>query len=390
VAVGDGRARTIIVGAGIGGLTAAIALRQAGADPLVVERAPSLEALQLGAGLHLWTNALQALRQLGLAEQVAAIGTPMRTQRYLDWRGRSLGTLDVEGISHRLGAPTVGVSRPQFHRVLADALDGTQVRLGAACVGFEQDRRGVTVRFDDGTEERGDVLVGADGIGSVVRRQLHGPTPPVYAGYTAWRAICDFSHPRVPVGEMWIHWGRGARILHYHVSGQRLYWLALVKAPQGGSDPPGGRRRAVTERYRGWPEPIEAMLASTDESAISRADVVDRDPIGHWGTGRVTLLGDAAHPMTPNLAQGAGQAIEDGVALARALDEDADAVAALRTYEQRRAERANGLSETSRMVGRLSLLSSPLTCAARDNVALRTVYATYGRTKAVQDLTALV
>ena len=383
------RLRAIIIGAGIGGLTAAIALRRAGVTPVMAERAGSLENLHLGAGIHLWSNALQALGQVGIGDAVAAIGTPMTTQRYLTSTGRTLGQLDVAGLSRSLGAPTIGASRPQLHRVLTETLDDVEVRVGATCVGFEQDRRGVTARFADGTEMRGDVLLGADGINSVVRRQLHGSRPPVYAGYTAWRAITDFAHTRVPVGEMWIHWGRGARILHYHVSDGRVYWLAMVRAPQGGTDPPAGHRDAVMRHYRGWPEPIEALIATTQEEAISRTDIVDRDPLQHWGTGRVTLLGDAAHPMSPNLAQGAGQAIEDGVALGNLLSGQADPVEALRGYERRRRDRANGMLTTSRMVGRMSLMRSPVTCAVRDHMALRMVYATYGRKKARQDLTAV-
>lgn len=384
-----GGSRAVVIGAGIGGLTAAIALRRAGGNPVVVDRARSLDALHVGAGVHLWSNALQALQRVGLADAVADLGTEMQAQRYLTWRGQSLGSVDVKRLSRSLGAPTVAVSRPELHALLTRALEDTPVRVGAELVGFEQDPRGVTARFAQGSDERGDVLIGADGVGSVVRRQLHGPHPPVYAGYTAWRAICDFSHPRAPVGEMWIYWGPGARILHYHVTDKRLYWLALAKAPEGEEDPPEGHRQAVLDRYHGWPEPIEAMIESTDEHAIMRVDIVDRDPIDHWGKGRITLLGDAAHPMTPNLAQGAGQAIEDGIALANALRSTPDPVAALRAYEQRRVKRANHMLTTSRMVGRVSLLSSPVTRTVRDQVVLRTIYRTYEGKRARQDLTAV-
>jgi 2-polyprenyl-6-methoxyphenol hydroxylase-like FAD-dependent oxidoreductase len=378
--------RAVIIGGGLGGLTAALALRRIGMEVVVFERAPSLDAIQLGAGLHLWSNALLALQHVGVAEAVAAVGTEMSAQRYLSWRGRPLGALDVAALSAELGAPTVGLSRPAIHKVLVDALDGENLRLGAELTGFELGRRNVTARFADGSEEQGDVLVGADGINSVVRRQLHGFAPPRYGGYTAWRALCDFDHPRVPVGEMWIYWGLGARILHYHVSGQRLYWLAMAKAPEGEPDPPAGRKAGVLARYRGWPSPVEAMIEATDEAAIIWSDVVDRDPVRHWGAGRVTLLGDAAHPMSPNLAQGAGQAIEDAVALAHALRDAADPADGLRAYEQRRVKRANDFVKTSRMVGTMSLTDSPVACAVRNQVVLRTVYAVNGAVKARKDL----
>lgn len=386
--------RVIVAGGGIGGVTAGIALRRRGIDAVVLERAPSLDRVQVGAGLHLWSNALRALQVLDLAEDVAAIGTVMRRQRYLSWRGRSLGSLDVEAISRALGAPTVGVTRPAFHRSLADALLATgddALRMGAEVTSFVQDADGVTARLADGDEVRGDVLIGADGIGSAIRRQVHGDTPPVYAGYTAWRAVCDFTHPRVPVGEMWIHWGPGARILHYHVSDQRVYWLALAKAPPRGEDSEGGRKAAVLERYGGWPEAIGELLQATEESAILRQDIIDRDPLPRWGVRRVTLLGDAAHPMSPNMAQGAGQAIEDAVSLADALAAGpSEPAEALRAYEDRRVERANAMLKVSRTVGKMGLMESPVTTSVRNQVILRSVYATYGGRRVRKDLTPIL
>jgi 2-polyprenyl-6-methoxyphenol hydroxylase-like FAD-dependent oxidoreductase len=379
--------KAVIVGGGIGGLTAAIALRQAGLDVVVLERASSADGLSVGAGVHLWTNALQALRSVGLTDAVAAAGTPVTAHRYLSWQGRPLGLLRVDEVSGELGAPTVGLSRGELHRTLLTTLDDGVLRFGAECIGFEQSPRRVTVRLADGGEEHGDILIGADGIKSVVRQQLHGWTEPHYSGITAWRAICDYSSPQMPVGEMCIYWGPGARILHYHVSGGRLYWLSLVKSPPRLKDPRGGSKAAVTARYAGWPRQVEGMLEATDEAAIMRTDIVDRDPLSRWGQDRVTLLGDAAHPMYPDMAQGAGQAIEDAVCLAGALRRAADPAAALRDYEQRRTDRANGFVKTSRIVNRMSLMQAPVMCAVRNQVALRTVYAIQAAGKARKDLT---
>lgn len=378
--------RVIVVGGGIGGLTAALALQHAGMEPVVLERAESVEDLSLGAGVHLWCNALRALQKIDMAEAVAAIGIQMTAHRYLTWQGQSLGNLRVGAVSAGVGAPTVGVSRPELHRTLVEALGEKVLRLGAECVGFEQNTQRVVARLADGDEEQGDVLIGADGIKSVVRQELHGWTEPHYSGLTAWRGICDYIDPSIPVGEMCIYWGPGARILHYHISGQRLYWLALVKSPPRLKDPDGGRKAAVTERYRGWPRHIQGMIAATDETAILRTDIVDRDPLKRWGWDRVTLLGDAAHPMTPDMAQGAGQAIEDGVSVASALLRATDPVAGLRDYERRRLERANGFVKTSRIVNRMSLMEAPVMCAVRNQMALRTVYAIQAAGKARKDL----
>ena len=381
--------RVIIVGGGIGGVTAAVALRRAGLDAVVLERAKSIDDVALGAGVHLWSNALQALRDIDMTEPVAAAGTTVTAHRYMSWHGSQLGALQVGAVSSDLGAPTVGLSRPELHRTMVAALgdEDEVVRYNAECIGVEQNTRRVVVRLADGSEEQGDILVGADGIRSVVRQQLHGWTEPHYSGITAWRAICDYESPQVPLGEMRIYWGPGARILHYHVSGQRLYWLALVKSPPRVKDPEGGSKEAVSAHYEGWPRQVREMLAATEERAIHHTDIVDRDPLKLWGHERVTLLGDAAHPMYPDMAQGAGQAIEDAVCLAAALRCADNPVAALRDYERRRIRRANGFVKTSRIVNRMSLMQAPVMCAVRNHVALRTVYAIQAAGKARKDLT---
>ncbi|MEU6584208.1 FAD-dependent monooxygenase [Nocardia sp. NPDC046763] len=378
--------RVIVAGAGIGGLTTAIALRRVGIDVVVVEKVGKAEDLAKGAGVHLWANALRALQHVDLAERVAAIGTEVTAHRYLDWRGRRLGGLDLATLGGEIGAPSVGVSRPDLHRLLLESVGAEALRLGVEVIGFEQNTRRVLVRLADGSSVEGDVLVGADGISSIVRRQLHGPAQPHYSGITAWRGITDYTDPEIPPGEMRIYWGPGARILHYNVSGGRLYWLALVKSPPRVPDPAEGRKAAVLEVYRGWPAHIQRMLAATAPEAILRTDIVDRDPLPHWGFDRATLLGDAAHPMTPDMAQGAGQAIEDAVCLSRVLVSATDPVAALREYERRRIGRANEFVKTSRIVSRMSLLEAAPLRAVRDNVVLRTVYAMQSAGRARADL----
>lgn len=382
--------RVLIIGGGIGGLTTAAALRRNGLEAKVFERRESLAETATGAGVHLWSNALVALEEAGLGEDVAAIGTPVTAHRYVSWQGRPIGGMAVQRLSAEVGAPTVGVSRARLHRVLHDRLDPTQVQFGRQAVGFEQNTQRVLVRFADGGTEEGDVLIGADGLHSVVRRQIHGANAPLYSGLTAWRALCDYDDPRMPPGEMIIYWGRGARILHYRVSDGRLYWLALVRAPEGLPDQVGRRKAAVTEVFRGWPAEVQGMLAATAESEILRTDITDHDPLAHWGVHRVSLLGDAAHPMTPDMAQGAGQAIEDAAGLARALLRDPSPQAALRNYENRRRQRANSFVGTSRAVSRMGTMASPLLCGIRDRFVLPMIYASQRLGPARKNMTAVI
>jgi 2-polyprenyl-6-methoxyphenol hydroxylase-like FAD-dependent oxidoreductase len=279
----------------------------------------------------------------------------------------------VAELARTLGAPTVGMRRADLQRILADALDPEALVLGAKFTAFTQDAEGVTAHFGDGREERADLLVGADGVNSTVRAQVLGDGGPRYAGYAGWRAILDYeadlgSHPEVRPGLFRLYGGRGSWFLYYHVAPGKVYWLGLGKAPEDGQDPPGRARESLLERYEGFAEPVPTMLRSTPEAEIWRAPMVDRDPSDRWGEGRVTLLGDAAHPMTPNGGRGAGQALEDAVVLGNVVPEHTDDVAALRDYEDRRKERTKHLVLDARGIGARGIWTNPVRCAIRDRI----------------------
>jgi 2-polyprenyl-6-methoxyphenol hydroxylase-like FAD-dependent oxidoreductase len=206
-------------------------------------------------------------------------------------------------------------------------------------------------RFADGTSARGACLIGADGIHSAVRAQVLGPEPPRYAGYTCCRGIVAYQSGWFPPGWFVQGLGDGARYGLTHTGRDRVYWWATFNAPEGSTDAPGGRKRELLDRYAGWAPPIGAVLAATDEAAILRNDIVDRPSVAPWGVGPVTLLGDAAHPMTPNMAQGACQAVEDAIVLANCLAAAGAAEPALRAYEARRQERTALVVAQSWLIG---------------------------------------
>jgi 2-polyprenyl-6-methoxyphenol hydroxylase-like FAD-dependent oxidoreductase len=243
---------------------------------------------------------------------------------------------------------------------------GATVWTGKELVGFEQTCDSVHAFFADETEERGAVLVGADGLRSRVRGRLFGDERPRYAGYTSWRGVAPESE-LVPVGGGFESWGRGRRFGCAHVGGGRVYWFATRNAPEGGDDGPAGSRATLLEAFRGWHEPVEPLIRATEEDAILRTDIYDRDPLGKiWGEGRTTLLGDAAHPMTPNLGQGACQAIEDTVVLARCLRESGESAGALRRYEALRSDRTAAIVRRSRRIGWVGQLENPFLCRLRE------------------------
>ena len=363
--------RAIVVGGGIGGLTAAIALRRIGIEAVVFERAGELR--EIGAGLALAANATRALGKLGLADALQGIGVPARVAEYRSWRGEVLSRLPVSELAEKVGAESTAVHRADLQAVLLRELDEGAVRLGAECVGFEQESRGVRALFAGGWEERGDALIGADGFHSVVRARLLGDGRPRYAGYTAWRAVVTPGRELFPAGAVFEYWGRGTRYICAQVGEGRVYWAVSKNAREGEKDVPGATKDALLELLRGWHGPIQPLIEATEEVEILRTDIYDREPLGkRWGEGSVTLLGDAAHPMTPDLGQGACQAIEDAVVLAGCLRKEGDVGDALRLYEARRGERTAHIVRQSRRIGRVAQLENPLLCRLR-NAALKAI-----------------
>ena len=361
----------LVVGGGIGGLAAAVALSGAGRRPLVLERAD--DVAPVGAGISLWPNAVHCLYRLGLAEALAglppvpAVGT-IRTRR-----GDPLAAIDPQAVADRFGAPLLVLHRARLHELLVDRLPPDALRLGATVGGIEQDAGGVVARLADGRALRAEALVGADGIGSTVRAHVLGDGPPRYAGYTAWRGVVDLSAAGLtaadlPIGELW---GPGAVFGLVPLADGRLYWFGTRPAPGGERDTPERRKQEVLDRFADWHPALARVVAATPAEAILRHDVVDRPPRRGWSTGRITLLGDAAHPMTPHLGQGACQALEGAVVLADRLAGAVDVPRALAGYERARYRRTALLVRRSRLVGRISQLYSPVLRRVRDAALAR-------------------
>jgi 2-polyprenyl-6-methoxyphenol hydroxylase-like FAD-dependent oxidoreductase len=361
--------RAVIAGAGIAGLTSAIAMRERGIDVTLLERAGAAQEIQVGGCIHMWHNGMRGLRQIGVGDRLLELAGEAAVVDRAEFRtsgGRLMYGWSVREIESRVGSPTFGVRRPELHRVLLDAVDGGVVRFGETCVGFAQDGEGVKVRLAGGGEERGDVLIGADGLRSALRAELPGATEPRYAGYVSWQAIARVDTDTVPVGLFRVMWGRGARFLFYRIGPEEVYWEGTFAAPAGGGEPVEQRREAVLQRFEGWAAPVETIVASTETAAIGRADMYDRPVSKQWGVERATLIGDAAHAMTNALGQGANQAIEDAVVLARCLAEAANPVTGLRDYEAERIPRTSKFASMSWSLARASRLRNPLACAARN------------------------
>lgn len=353
----------VLAGAGIGGLTLAAALQRQGLDVHVYERAPRLDPV--GAGITLQMNAMLALRGLDLEAAVAREGHAPTDSRVLRPDGATLTALDLGEVARAVGAPAIALHRARLQRALAAQVDPARVHLGAAVAGYEEADDAVRVRLEDGRTITADALVACDGLRSAVRRQLVGDGPPRYAGYTSWRGVAKgvAAVDRARVSETW---GPGRRFGVVPLADGETYWFATHNAPAGQRDAPGAARETLLGLFGAWHAPIGDLLRATPEEHIVRTDIADRDPDGPWVRGRVALLGDAAHPMTPNLGQGGAQAIEDAAVLAHLLGRARDVPAALRAYEAARKPRVRAVVRQARRLGAVGQWEGAAARAVRD------------------------
>jgi 2-polyprenyl-6-methoxyphenol hydroxylase-like FAD-dependent oxidoreductase len=339
----------VIVGAGIGGLAAAAALRLVGAQVEVHEKARALA--RVGAGLQLAPNATSALRGLGLLAQVRAMAT--RPESWCSFSGDD-GALTLrlplgDEVESRFGSPYLHVHRSDLHDVLLEAIG--DVRLGHCAVGVEQHLAGVTVTFADGCAVTADLVIGADGVHSTVREVLFGALPARFSGLVAYRGIVPADRlPDIPlISAKW--WGPDRHLVHYWVSqGRELNLVAPVPEPTWTEETWTGEGKVadLLDALSGFAAPVRRVAAAA--TTLMRSALYDRDPLPRWGEGRMTLLGDACHPMLPFMAQGAGMAIEDAVILARCLDRvPSDGVEeALARYAATRLARTSAVQGGSR------------------------------------------
>jgi salicylate hydroxylase len=343
-----------IVGAGIGGLTTAIALLRRGHDVTVFEQARELG--ELGAGLQIAANGSRVLRALGLEEAMTEVICEAEWKEVRVWSSgvtRKLFDLGADS-RDRFGAPYWFVHRGDFHRVLREtvtSLKADSIRVGTRVTGYREANERITLSFEDGGSVETDILIGADGVHSTLRSQMFESPKANYSGLVAWRGLIDMQRLpedlRRPVGTNWVG-PRGHVVTYPLQSGKVLNFVGVIEDREWRTESwsAKGSREECAARFPGWHPYIQAMIQAIDQPF--KWALVGRDPLPRWSIGRATLLGDACHPTLPFLAQGANMAIEDAMLITRCLDHfEDDPAQALKRYEELRVERCTRIVQGS-------------------------------------------
>lgn len=355
------RPKVVVVGGGVGGLTAALAMHRRGIEVEVYERAPALG--EIGAGVTLAPNALKGLFALGIRAAIEGIGFESDFQVVRKWdSGEEISRTNRRGYDQIFGAPYLSMHRADLVEVLAGSLPEGMVNFDASCVGVENQGDLAVARFADGREVEAELIVGADGIHSAVRSSVFGPDAPLFTGTVCWRGLVAYD--KLPAGMVSKDWhmyvGPDKHLIYYMVRrGDVVNFVAHIEADSwtGEQWTDESDKTEVLEAFAGWHEPLQHMIAGADH--YYKWALFDRDPLQRWSQGRVTLLGDSAHAMPPFIGQGAGMSIEDAYVLAAAVDHSSDNITeALGVYESVRVPRASDTVHKAR--------------AARDELHMKT------------------
>ena len=348
-----GTPRIAIIGAGLGGCAAATLMRQSGLDVRLYEQAPAFS--RLGAGIHLGPNLMQVMRRVGIEEQLVAVGCEPDFWYSRDGRsGDIMAQVPLSNARQRYGAPYLTIHRGDFAQLLADAVPAGVMQYGRKLEKVQDLGDEVRLIFSDGSIETADIVVGADGVNSVIRESLLGPELPKHTGYAAHRAV--FRTPRqslaLPFDMCTKWWADDRHMMVYYVTRKQDEIYFVTGIPGGESWDINLRftpstKDELRETFAGWHPTVQALIEGADE--ISFWPLLERDPLPLWSRGRMVLLGDACHPMKPHMGQGAAMAIEDAGMLARCLTELGPHryEEAFRLYEANRAGRTTRVQQVS-------------------------------------------
>lgn len=351
-----------IIGGGIGGLTTAIALKQIGIEAKVIEATP--EFRPVGAGLSLGANAMQAFRNIGIADAVIAAGKNMDALTIFDQQGRVINRTNTQRVNAKYGISNFSIHRAALHNVLYSFLSPENIIQGKRSCGIEELGEGYRVLFEDGSNIESDCLIVAEGIHSPIRKKLAPASRLRYAGYTCWRGIVQNEKQIVSFSETW---GTRGRFGIVPLANNQIYWFATKSVKEPASGFKDYRRADLANNFSGYHEPVMDLINATAEDQIIWNDIFDLEPINRYAYGNLVLIGDAAHATTPNLGQGACMAIEDAVVLANCLKKNSKVSEAFEKFQEKRLKRTHDIVNGSWRMGKIAQLEDPLLSKIRNS-----------------------
>lgn len=335
--------KALVIGAGIGGLSAAVALKKAGIACEVFEAVKEIKPV--GAAISIWPNGVKCMNHLGMGEIMETYGGPMRFMAYQDYqRGDTLTRFSLAPLVERTGGRPCPVSRAELQREMLEFWGSEKVQFGKRVTRAQEDADGVTVWFTDGTSAQGDFLIAADGSHSALRPFVLGYTPERrYAGYVNWNGLVEIDESIAPADQWTTFVGEGKRVSLMPVSDGRFYFFFDVPLPAGLAEDRDTLRADLTRYFSGWAPQVQKLIAALNPQTTNRIEIHDIEPFDRLVRGKVALLGDAGHSTTPDIGQGGCAAMEDAVVLGDIFRGTRDIAAALRQYEALRCDRVRDL-----------------------------------------------
>jgi 2-polyprenyl-6-methoxyphenol hydroxylase-like FAD-dependent oxidoreductase len=351
-----------IIGGGIAGLTTAIALNKTGIKTIVFEAASDIKAI--GAGLGLGANAMIAFDRLGIKDEVMQSGRVLPFFSVYDQQGKLITRTESARLSARYGVDNFTIHRAELHQLLLSKLDAQTVHTNKKVIDIEQKENSILVKFQDGSSHETEYLIAADGIHSPIRTKLLPDVEPRYSGYTCWRAVID--NTNLNLSESSETWGTPGRFGIIPMANRKIYWYACINAKHHDTRFNTYTSNDLLNHFKDFHAPIPAILKETKDEHLLWNDIIDVKPINQYAFNNIVLIGDAAHATTPNMGQGACQAIEDAVVLANELTKNTDITQAFKHFEVRRIKKAHFITNRSWTIGKVAQLENEFLAQLRN------------------------